>query len=273
MLTTLLFCLGPKGQMIQHERFVGTAIHQALSDAEIEFNKRYKTFRECFNKYIENIPCQPIFFRNVWYAHRAFDTLVATFQTLIDSIEDPDEKDWVLCKYQPRMEQLKWEFSDSLDYLQGHARGGNHPLGVPRANQSVLYYAFTPESTVKERLEEFDFMYVRAWDDCAVSLFNANRNSNNFCWHMADTQQACKEAEEALQTLLDGIDDPEEKNRVRDECQGFIWLAKNFANEREKFPWNKKSSSNFRMALIKKTFPEKIPWVVEQFPWKDPGPP
>jgi hypothetical protein len=252
----LLLFLGRKGPIIQQKRFVGTAIHQAMSNTEIECRDRLQRFRKLHEKYMNDVPYQSNFFVSVWYAHRAFDTLVATFQTLIDSIEDTDEKDRVLCEYQPRMEQLKRKFSDELESLKCRSGGGDYPLGVPRTNQSILYLSFSPESTIEERLEEFDFMVVRAWDDCTAKLVTAGQDYIWFYWYMAATQKASNDAEKALEKLFDGIDDPEETKRLLEEYNYFIWLVKNFASERDKFPWSKQSASNFNRALVQ----ERLPW-------------
>ena len=268
----LLLFLGRKGPIIQQKRFVGTAIHQAMSNTEM-CKARLQWFRHCYEEYIRNVPYQSNFLVRVWHAHRAFDTLVATFQTLIDGIEDTDEKDRVLCEYQPSMERLKWKLSDDLEMLRYYTGGGDYPLGVPRTNQSILYYSFSPESTIEERLEEFDFMVVRAWDDCTTWLAPTD-DVNFFRWHMADTQKAWSDAEEALEKLFDGTDDPEETKRLREEYHDSIMLMKNFASEREKFPGNKQSASIFNRALMQESFPWKKPSAPEKFPswrtsWED----
>ena len=242
--------------MFQHKRFVASAIHQCMSNTEIECRDRLQKFRKLHERYLKDVAKKSDFFVRVWYAQRALDSLVVTFQALIDSIEDTDEKDRVVCEYQPRIEELKRKFSDDLESLRNRSGGGNHPLGVPRTNPSILYRSFSPESTIEERLEEFDFVLVRAWDDCTTRLVAASLEYDWFHWHMEDTQKAWNNAKAALEKLFDGIDDPEETKRLREEYKYFIWLVKSFATEREKFPWSKQSASNFNRALVQ----ERLPW-------------
>jgi hypothetical protein len=227
-----------------------------MLQTEIAFKYYLEKFRECYCTF-ENSYCyhQSRFLFRLWCAHRTLDTTVAIFQTLIDSIEDPDEKDRILCEYRPRMKQLKVKFSEELESLRYDSGGGNHPLGVPRTNQSVLRHTFSPESAIEERLKEFDFMYACAWYACTTGLGAANEECGRICWLMADTQKACDEARDALQKLLREI--PEETERVRLEYQLHFMRMKQFDMERVKFPWNQQSASSFSNALIQEMSPEK----------------
>ena len=255
----LLLFLGHKGPTIRaHRSCVGTAINQSMY-SDLETCQIYlRSFRHSYEEFKKNVPCQSKFLVRAWHVQRSFDTLVVTFQTLIDSIEDTDEKDRILCEYEPRMERLKWKYSDNLENLPHYTGGGEYPLGVPRTNQSILNYSFSPESTIEERLEEFDFMFVRAWDDC-TNLLAPTRDVNFFNWHLKDTQKVSSKAEAALQKLVDGTDDPEEVKRFREEYHDTIVLLKNFASEQETFPGNKQSASNFNRALMQESFPWKKP--------------
>jgi hypothetical protein len=230
-----------------------------ILQTEIKFKYYLEKFRECYCRF-EIIVCYYLsgFLLRLWLAHRTLDTTVAIFQTLIDSIEDPDEKDRILCEYRPRMKHLKDDFSENLEYLRCQSGGGNHPLGVPRTNQFVLRHTFSSESTIKERLKEFDFMYARAWYDCTTGLGAANHECGCICSLMADTQKAFDEARDALYKLLREIP-PEETERVRLEYRLHFMRMQQFDMERVKLPWNQQSASSFSNALIQEMSPEILP--------------
>ena len=56
----------------------------------------------------------------VWYAQRIVNDTVNAYQNLLDDIDDPDEKDRVLCEFGPQVKEITDSLASVLEELPGN---------------------------------------------------------------------------------------------------------------------------------------------------------
>jgi hypothetical protein len=156
--------------------------------------------------------------------------IVETWQRLMDSIEDPTMKERVSGEYGPTVERLKEEFENELNGFQ--AASGY------RLDRSIGAFDPLSASEIEELLNELPDLINDAYGHFYESVATKrNRNAASFVGFARET---VKETVDAFEKLMDDIEDPDEKSRVRGEYGPKVEeMKESLASLLENLPGNK----------------------------------